>query len=439
MLSGAVFLRSPIRWTEKHTVLLLVSWLALNTLGRLPIWDFTDPLAFLVTDGDWVLVDLVHYLLAAVIVFAVAFRALPAASWPREWLLAFVPFVAWAMASCWWSQTPRYSWSEWGYEVFLAPAALMVGYLAGGRLSSGNGRGVFFAILGTAVWMVAHDPRSLPNRYLDPILFGNWLAYVAPVVIAAALYAQTRVSRVLAFASLAVVFGLAVPVQSRALWLVLLVFIASSSIFLFCLVPRGLTTYRLGVLGSSGMVAAVGYLLTAAHKPASWLAPVVQSDSWWRAFINTERYQIFAFWIEQGMASWFHGVGYGWKLPMLTYGKAKPDTLVDIMVTHGHNVMINMFLQLGVVGLLLFLLPVALVCWRLVRVLRRPWFLESWSGQAAALALTLLVIALVVKNFPDDGHRDGNILLYWLLVGAVAAFLDHIEKGHACHLRTLRR
>jgi O-antigen ligase len=82
--------------------------------------------------------------------------------------------------------------------------------------------------------------------------------------------------------------------------------------------------------------------------------------------------------------------------------------------THGHNLLLDLLLEVGIVGLALWL-------WLHYEIMRLAWQRARHGGErekAWAAATVTLVIALLVKNSTNDLAVHGNALLFWALAGA---------------------
>jgi O-antigen ligase len=89
---------------------------------------------------------------------------------------------------------------------------------------------------------------------------------------------------------------------------------------------------------------------------------------------------------------------------------------IDLQASsHAHNVLLDLVLQVGVIGLALWL-------WFHIEILRFAWQRarsggdreKAWAAAAVALALSLLM-----KNSTNDLTVYGNAILFWALLGAM--------------------
>jgi O-antigen ligase len=111
------------------------------------------------------------------------------------------------------------------------------------------------------------------------------------------------------------------------------------------------------------------------------------------------------------------GVGLGRSVPSRAYHLDDDADLrrVDIQAgTHGHNLLLDLLLEVGVVGLALWL-------WLHYEIVRLAWQrarLGTEREKAWAATTVALVAALLVKNSTNDLAVYSNAILFWALAGA---------------------
>jgi O-antigen ligase len=87
--------------------------------------------------------------------------------------------------------------------------------------------------------------------------------------------------------------------------------------------------------------------------------------------------------------------------------------------SHAHNVILDLVLQVGVIGLAFWL-------WLHVEVLRLAWQRARLGGdreKAWAAAAVALVLAMLVKNSTNDLIVYGNAILFWSLMGTMLGLI----------------
>lgn len=107
----------------------------------------------------------------------------------------------------------------------------------------------------------------------------------------------------------------------------------------------------------------------------------------------------------------FQGIGLGRN----SFSKAFPDfrSSHQPLLWHAHNMFVDMTLQLGVQGLLAFLVVLAVLVhalWPRARPI-------ASQAQLFRLACLAMVLGFCLKNLTDDFFADDNGLLFWLLCG----------------------
>ena len=113
---------------------------------------------------------------------------------------------------------------------------------------------------------------------------------------------------------------------------------------------------------------------------------------------------------------WF-GIGLGRSVPPRAYHLDEDATLLKIDAqagAHGHNLLLDLVLEVGIVGLALWL-------WLHYEIVRLAWQrARSGDDREKAWAATAvgLLLALLVKNSTNDLAVYGNAILYWALMGA---------------------
>ena len=88
----------------------------------------------------------------------------------------------------------------------------------------------------------------------------------------------------------------------------------------------------------------------------------------------------------------------------------------DVSIRHGHNVFVNVALELGVVGLAAFVALMAALALGYGRMLARPGL-----APLGVMGLTLIA-GFLVKNLTDDFFYRHNALLFWAVNGMLLGF-----------------
>jgi len=102
--------------------------------------------------------------------------------------------------------------------------------------------------------------------------------------------------------------------------------------------------------------------------------------------------------------------------------------------THAHNVFLDLVLQIGLVGLAIWI-------WLHVEILRLTLKRARQGGdreKAWAAAAVALVLAMLVKNSTNDLIVYGNAILFWALLGTMLGLVwrDGDGRGDTVLLST---
>ncbi len=416
-------------------LILLMLWLALTATPRIPIlWDQLDPLFFLWADGDWMLVDSCYYLLTAIACLDLARRWINPGDWPWAVIMGWGGFAIWSFASCFWSPFPRFSLHEWAHDNLLTLAAFALGYAAIASRALRR-RDFAFASIVMPIYLVIGYVFLFREKHwiaFDVGLTSTWLAYLFPMLFwwfwREADNDDPKRLFLPAFTLIAcqAIAFFAFPQRMVVLALFVIVCLILLAMYRYELIPRKTFAWRAGNALLLGYLV-LSYLLISRGRPASYLAGEVGGDSYLQVFVKSERYEIFRYWFDVGAEHVWTGVGLGWQVPALVYNhRYLADTpLNSVLFSHGHNVLINTWLQLGIVGVVL------LVAWysTVVRIAARQLVSGSALAKGMSLALLGLVAVFLLRNLSDDGHREGNPVLLWGLIGGSLGYLRLLQSA----------
>lgn len=122
----------------------------------------------------------------------------------------------------------------------------------------------------------------------------------------------------------------------------------------------------------------------------------------------------------------WQGLGYGLYNPTVTYGREHPPRMSPEFFTHAHNVFIDIWLQTGIVGLVLLCVFIAVLLY---------WFWRRVPDSAAAVSGVVLVLAPFVRDLTDESWNGANAQLWWLLLGVWAGEIM-FKSDKICHRGT---
>lgn len=345
------------------------------------------------------------------------FRALP-----RAFLIAAAAWIALCVASAGWTVKGWYTVEELRRELLYDAMAFVMVYAA--TRSMREARIAIIAIiagtllLGSFEWLRHFMPESrYAARYESAQgSFSTQIALVAPLLAFAAWPAPAGLGwrpRTLALLALALVLaGLAT--ENRMLWLAL----ASGCVVAFAVFQAGaapdahrarMLRVLLGTLSLIALAIAATWEYKAAHYYSQ--ASAVQSLS------RDDRPRVWSAAAALVRERPLLGHGYGREILGDRMERAVP-TRDEVRIRHGHNVFIDMAMQLGLAGLAAFVAMLASLVHAYARLRHTP--------AAAPIAVTGLAMlaTFVVKDLTDDFFFRPSSLTFWA-VNALLLALAH--------------
>lgn len=352
---------------------------------------------------------------------------------PIAW--AWGIYAAVALVSVLYALDPLYSLSEIKAEIGYGMLACVLGAtwvrneISLSRLVTvlltGNAFLTTYAVFQATVLLRDTPPQTLGSLNSGFGTFSTYLITVFPFLVAYGIVnARSRPARGVLLALLAANLAALFYTISRAAVLAIIVEILVAGIALATYyLPRlsrrqtvAVATLGLAVLlGLSGLFGIqMAKRMPAYHQRNA--ADVVEKDPrvtvLWPAAIDNIR------------ATPLSGGGFGrnaYKLRNPDVAKTSP------LHWHAHNVFLNKGVQMGLPGILAFVLLLGALAWtiRPTSVLTR-----ERAGTAVYMLAGLAMIAgVITKNLTDDYFVRDNALMFWLLAGALAGALRGSEKG----------
>lgn len=371
--------------------------------------------------GHLILVDALYAAIAALILLNLSSRALPFGQWPWRLLLYWIPIAVWSLVSVSWAPMPTVALSAWLDEILLSVIIMCFGYSVGyRRLPVAN-----VAKAGFLLVMAYVSIRSLfVVNSLDQSISSTWFCLLHPLLLlwlAESCESNQRSGLLISavIVMLQIFLHLQIPQRMYVLSLLVATLTFAFGFYFLKLEPVGKFRWR-------SFVAVVLTCLTVlifaqfSHKPAShFVAPNSPENEWYLVFFQTERYQIFQYWISQGIKSFWIGAGLHYWNPLIKYDPAIfQNALPPELIKHAHNYFLNVWLQLGFIGLLAQLsLLVAVTKAALGKVKD-----ADKASRRLAVAFCVMLVACFGRNMSDDGFHAGAPLLFWLLTGFVVGY-----------------
>jgi O-antigen ligase len=347
-------------------------------------------------------------------------QALGLRALPRPFAIAAAAWIALCVASLAWSDDRAYTLSELQREVLYGVFAFVV--LFAGTRSLRDVRIAVAAMLGGTLLMgglewVRHVAPGLPYAFKYQAAqgpFSTQIALVAPLLAFVAwpapggLGARPRTLALLAAALVAA--GLAT--ENRMLWLAL----AAGCIVAFAAFQAGtapdehrarMMRILLGTLALIALAIAASWEYKAARYYPKASTPV-------ESISMDERPRVWSVAGALAAERPLHGHGYGREIAGDRIERSLgPGTSVHIR--HAHNVFIDAVIQLGAIGIAIFLAMLAALAHAYARVRHTPW------GAPVAITGLALLATFVVKNLTDDFFYRPASLTFWAMNGMLLA------------------
>lgn len=136
------------------------------------------------------------------------------------------------------------------------------------------------------------------------------------------------------------------------------------------------------------------------------------------AVVKDPRWTIWPAWTELALQRPVLGHGLGYRTMQQLAKEKLPQSLYQFSAasfTHGHNLLLDTFVQLGAVGLALYLLLLG-------DLLRRFWrqLAAGAEERLAAVGGIALILGMLAKNATDDFMNFSSAILFWLMLGTFA-------------------
>ncbi|MFZ4536210.1 O-antigen ligase family protein [Propionivibrio sp.] len=158
------------------------------------------------------------------------------------------------------------------------------------------------------------------------------------------------------------------------------------------------------------LLATVAFLMVSAQRaPAPEISAIVGMDSVGQSVKTDVRWRLWQFSLEEIGKSPMTGGGFGQRVFKLRF----PDFEPNSMLWHAHNMVLNKGVQMGIPGMLAFLVLFFSVPW----ALREGLNSNPASRQIAAVGIAI-ALGVFLKNMTDDFFTRDCGYLYWIIIGA---------------------
>jgi O-antigen ligase len=343
------------------------------------------------------------------------------------WWLAWLVF---GLASAFWSVTPELSLRSGVYELVL-PAIVFFGAVrltdtdvalrrAAAALATGvavlAALSVAAHLTGRPLALISADYQSGMFRYHPGVgVASTFVALAFPVWLM--LLRCGRVWRTTAIALIACTLAVGTAAPNRMLWITLfgcgLVFVVAKR--------RRISAVAIGrfvlAVAIAGVLTAALFFYTAQQHAQTTLAG---PDQLMELVTSDRRLAGWQAWLTQAQQRPLLGAGLGESAPSAAYGQALPAELLHVeraFFNHAHNLFVNTLLQLGVVGLALFVCLLAALGRYYWRALADP------PTAVAGRAGLTLIAAMLLKNTTDDFMDYAVVISFWAIAGMLVGVI----------------
>ena len=212
--------------------------------------------------------------------------------------------------------------------------------------------------------------------------------------------------------------------QNRMGWLSLLAVVLVLGMICWTKAPVGL---RKKIIIPTTIVAVLlfsAYYITASSKLINAFSPDLVGNPAISTLIHNERFDMWNFWLREGLKNPWFGLGFGYEMTQSVYAGVK-NPVLDVVNIHAHNVFIDYFLQLGLVGLSVFIMA---MLWLINRAIKLT---QNKSTLIDGAALLLILVAMLSKSLTDDFFTRTPLLAFWMMVGVILGPSLRAERGSA--------
>jgi O-antigen ligase len=349
----------------------------------------------------------------------------------RSVLVSWVAWMAFGVLSAAWSVNPALTLRSAFYELVLP----LIAFCGAAKLTDSESSlrtaciGLGVGLAGLALLSLFAHLAGKPQAMMGPEMRSAGVLRYHPGVGVASTFAALafalwlmllqagRAWRVTAASLIlcTVVIGAAAP--NRMFWITLL-----GTVILFAMVKKRRFTLPTILRLSSVMVltALLTVVLFAASLQQRSADGALTPQRIAQSFADDPRIIGWQTWGALVLQRPLVGVGFGKALPRATYESALPPEVLKkdpSLVGHAHNLLLNTMLQVGAVGLMLYLILI------LVLVRFYAHALRDTRTALAGRAGIALVGAMLLKNTTDDFMVYAIVIEFWALAGMLAGFV----------------
>lgn len=350
------------------------------------------------------------------------------AALPRSFAIVGAAWIALCVASLAWSEQPGYTLSELQREVLYGAFAFAV--LFAGTRSPRDAHIAIVAIVGGTLLMGALEGV----RHLMPWLpraakyqaaqgpFSTQIALVAPLLALVAwpkpVGMAARPAVIAALAAGLVVAGLAT--ENRMLWIALAAgAITAFAVFQGGSAPDAHRARMLRILLATLALIALAIAASWEYKAARYYP---KAGTAVESLTMDERPRVWAAALALFRERPLQGHGFGREIVGDRIERDVPPRGDEVRIRHGHNVFVDVALQLGLPGLAMFTALLLVLAGAYARARYTP------AGAAVAVTGLAMLAAYVAKNLTDDFFFRPSSLTFWAVNGMLLALCTRGER-----------
>ena len=336
---------------------------------------------------------------------------------PRPLVITALAWFTLCVASLAWSVDPGYTLQEIRRELLYGAIAFVV-FFVGSRepaylhlwvktLLAGA------LILGVGEWLRLLMPAValVQKASMEPGPFSTHVLMIAPLLVIVVWPPPTGMGKSVSFTLAAGVALIAAGMagESRILWLALAIAVVVAFATFWVDTPSHHPARNAARRAFLLALAALTVLMaiSAEYKLRYYPRAVTAVES----LAYDERQFVWEAASRKILGAPWLGHGYGREIVAQDIQKAMATAGSINRLNHGHNVFLDVALQLGALGVIVFAALMGAVAWALAALLRRE------GGTALAIAGLALLAGYLVKNFTDDFFFRPSSLIFWAIAG----------------------
>lgn len=339
-------------------------------------------------------------------------------------------WAAFALLSTLWSANPAFSLSEfkaeviyglialWGFFVLTRDRATLDAFL--GALFIGVL--VTLIISALQIWQRGGWVGYEWDWQHGFVSYSTYLATVFPLLLFALVRNwNQKWAKPFLLLSLPLFLFIGYTTLNRMFWLTLIVSGITVFAWIWKQARQSGHTRRLAIAATVGIgIASVLFIMVTSQRAVDPLQKHAQVTSTLshlgNTFAQSERYQLWGFWVDRIQERPWLGVGFGRDLPQKVY--EKPPEWFGLMFAHAHNLFLDYALQLGIPG-------AVVLAFLFISLGYRFWLISRSTDPDRALAGMVgiaVLLAVIFKNMTDDLFWRTDALLFWALMGILLGY-----------------